>query len=372
MRGRDPKQSSMLCLLSPEDRVPAEHPLRGIKKLVEQALGELSAVFDDMYSEGGRYSIPPERLLKSMVLMALYTVRSERLFCEQLDYNLLFRWFLNMDMVEPSFDHSTFSKNRERLLAHDVSGQFFAAVVAQARAAGLMSNEHFSVDGTLIEAWASMKSFRPKDERDDDDHQTRGGGRTGKQGKSNRWVNFRGEKRSNDTHESKTDPQARLMRKGLGKEARLSFSGHALMENRNCLLVDFRIAEATGTAEREVAATMLDPLTRESLCTLGGDKGYDVRGFVHECRRRGFTPHVAQYGGAPRRRSAIDARTTRHPGYRVSQRIRMRIEEAFGWIKTVGNLRRSRWRGVARTQLAAHLTAATYNLVRISQLVGAT
>ena len=244
----------MLCLMSPESVVPAKHPLRQMKPLADEALATLSRTFDAMYCATGRPSIPPERLLKATLLMALYTVRSERLFCEQLDYNLLFRWFLDMDMTEPSFDHSTFSRNRQRLLDHDVAKEFFGVIVQQARTEGLMSDEHFTVDGTLIEAWASLKSFRPKDEKPgkDDD----GKGPPGNPG--NRWVNFHGEKRSNETHESKTDPEAKLMRKGPGKEAKLSYSGHALMENRYGLLVDFRVEEANGYAERQAALAMLD------------------------------------------------------------------------------------------------------------------
>jgi len=251
MRGIDTKQSSMLALMSPESVVPSNHPLRRVKVLADAVLTQLSPTFDAMYSAIGRPSIPPERLLKSMVLMALYSVRSERLLCEQLGYNLLFRWFLDMDMIEPAPDHSTFSRNRERLLEHDVAGEFFRAVVEQARGEKLMSDEHFTVDGTLIEALASLKSFRPKNEDNDD-------GKGPPNDPGNRWVDFHGEKRSNETHESKTDPEAKLMRKGLGKEAKLSYSAHALMENRNGLLVDLRVGEANGRAEREIALQMLD------------------------------------------------------------------------------------------------------------------
>ena len=353
----------MLCLLSADGRVPTDHPLRDIKKLADTALKALSPVFDAMYAEEGRPSIPPERLLKASLLMALYTVRSERQLCEQVGYNLLFRWFLDMDMVEESFDHSTFSKNRERLLKHEVAAQFFGTVVAQARAARLMSAEHFSVDGTLIEAWASMKSFRPKDE---------GSGRPpgASSGDSNRWVDFRGEKRSNETHESKTDPESKLTRKGPGQEAKLCFSAHALMENRNGLLADFRIAPATGRAERETALEMLDEtLPGDRPLTLGADRGYDTQQFVGQCRQRRVTPHVAQ--NTRGRRSAIDGRTTSAPGYGISQRLRMRIEEVFGWMKTVGNFARTKLRGVARTQHAAYLVGSAYNLLRIARLLRA-
>lgn len=364
MRGVENKQARMiLTTLSPEQRVPADHPIRTIKAVADRALAELSPIFDEMYSQVGRPSIPPERLLKASVLMALYTIRSERQFCEQLDYNLLFRWFLDMDLEEPSFDHSTFSRNRERLLDHDVARSFFQGVVAQARQADLMSSDHFTVDGTLIDAWASMKSLRPKGE----DPQRR----EPPDDPGNPTVDWRGERRSNDTHRSTTDPEARLARKGKGKEARLSYHGHALMENRNGLLVDLRVSEATGTAERDEAITMLDEaLPGSKRITLAADRGYDTRGFVRDCRERGVTPHVARNTKRPGG-SAIDERTTRHEGYRISQRIRKRVEEGFGWIKQIGNFRRSRYRGVRRTQHAAYLVAAGYNLVRMSRLLGA-
>ena len=352
----------MFCLLSPESVVPQSHPIRAIKRLADEALLSLESTFDAMYAATGRPSIPPERLLKASLLMALYSVRSERQLCEQLDYNMLFRWFLDMDMVEPSFDHSTFTRNRERLLKHDVAGEFFHAVVAQARKAKLVSSEHFSADGTLIEAWASLKSFKKKDDDNKPPPPTGGGG-------SNREVSFHGEKRTNETHASTTDPESRLMRKGFGKEAKLSFSAHALMENRSGLLVDFRIAKADGYAEREVAAVMLTELGhRAQRITVGADKAYDTRAFVERCRALGVVPHVAQNQWATRR-SALDARTTRHVGYSISQRIRKRIEEPFGWLKTVANFRKTRFRGLQRTQLAAYLNAAAYNLLRIARLV---
>jgi transposase len=354
MRGSSPQQSSMLCLVSMEDRVPQDHPLRPMKKMADGALAELSPVFDAMYAEGGRPSVPPERLLKALLLQALFSIRSERQLCEQLQYNLLYRWFLDMDMVEETFAPTTFTKNRDRLLEHEVASQFFDAVVSQARGAGLMSSEHFSVDGTMIEAWASMKSFRPKDDDDDD---------------NNGWADFRGKKRSNDTHESKTDPEAKLWRKGKGREAKLCFAGNALMENRNGLLVDFRIDMMSGTIEREAALQMLDDNVGEGRrATAGGDKGYDVKDFIAELRKRGITPHVAQQI-TPHRGSGIDGRTTRHPGYGISQTVRKRIEEIFGWFKTVGGLRRTRFRGVARTQLAAYVVGAAYNLLRMSRLI---
>jgi len=342
----------MLCLVSPESRVPPQHPLRAIKVLADTALRQMSPQFDVMYASTGRPSVPPERLLKGLLLIALYSVRSERQFCEQLDYNLLFRWFLDMDMLEESFDASTFSRNRERLMEHEIAAQFFVTVREQAT--HLMSHEHFSVDGTLLQAWASMKSFHPKDDDGGD---------------NNGWADFRGTKRSNDTHESTTDPESRLMRKGKGREARLCFMGHALMENRNGLLVDVRVSEANGRAEREVALDMLDEHAR-GRATVGADRGYDTRDFVARCRNKGVTPHVAR-NESGRRRSAIDGRTSRHDGYRISQTTRMQVEQVFGWMKTIGGLGRSRYRGKRRTQLAAYLAAAAYNLLRITRLAGA-
>ena len=355
MRGHDTKQGSLFSLVSPEQRVPPGHPLRPIKALTERVLSSLSRTFSKMYSKVGRPSIPPERLLKAQILIALYSVRSDRMFCEQLDYNLLFRWFLDMTMDEPGFDHSSFSKNRDRLLEHEVAGEFFAAVVAEAKSLGLMSSEHFSVDGTLIEAWASAKSFRPKGEDPDD--------RDPPENPNNPTVDFHGEKRSNDTHESTTDPEARLAKKAAGKEARLSFSAHALMENRNGLLVDLSIGLATGIAEREHALAMLETHAPPG-STVGGDKGYNHRAFVEGVRKLGITPHVADKP----RYSAIDRRTTRHEGYSWSMRIRKRIEEIFGWAKTTGGFRRTRFRGVQRTQQAGYFVGAALNLLRITRL----
>ena len=361
MRGKDTKQSSMLMLISPESRVPGTHPLRAIKKLADEALAKLSPVFDAMYAADGRPSIPPERLLKSMLLMALYTVRSERQFCEQLDYNLLFRWFLDMDMVEPAFVPTVFTKNRDRLIAHDVAGEFLRATVAQAQSANLMSHEHFTVDGTLIEAMASLKSFRRKDEQPAD--------RDPPDDPSNPTVNFHGEKRSNETHASTTDPEAKLARKGKNKESKMSYSAHALMENRNGLIVDFRVEEADGYAERRTAIEMLyDNAVKERCITVAGDAGYDTGDFVAACRGINVTPHIAQTRDA-RRRSAIDERTTRHAGYLVSQRKRKLVEEIFGWMKTVGGFRRTRFKGRRRTQLAATIVAAAYNMLRVCRLL---
>jgi transposase len=349
MRGESSNQSSMICLVSPETSVPSDHPIRALKQLADAALRSLSKVFDEMYAGTGRPSVPPERLLKGQLLIALYSIRSERQLCEQLQYNLLFRWFLDMDMLEAAFDASTYSRNRDRLMKHDVAATFFTAVRDQAH--DLMSGEHFSVDGTLIEAWASLKSFRRKD---DDDHD------------SNGWGDFRGERRSNETHESKTDPEARLMRKGHGQPAKLSYMGHALVENRNGLLVDLRVSTATGKAEREIASEMLEDHPRPARTTLGADRAYDTRDFVDQCREFGVTPHVAQ--NTTNRRSAIDARTTRHVGYSISQRLRMRIEQVFGWGKTIGGMRRTRLRGLARTQFGTYLIGAAYNLLRITKL----
>jgi transposase len=361
MRGLQDKQTSMWAFVSIEERIPGEHPLRRIKKLADQRLVKLSGVFNRMYSAVGRPSIAPERVLKSMLLMALYSVRSERQLCEQLGYNLLFRWFLDMELEENSFDATVFSKNRQRLMDHDVGRLFFDAVMNQARQANLISEDHFSVDGTLIEAWASLKSFRPKGE------DRSGNNDQGDPG--NRWVDFHGEKRSNDTHESKSDPESLLARKGPGKEAKLCYGAHALMENRNGLLVDLKVTQATGTAEREAAAEMIKRQRQKGVKvkSLGADKDYDTCGFVNFLRGRKIVPHVAanikRKGG-----SAIDGRTTRHRSYSISQKIRKKIEEIFGWMKTVGGFRKTRYRGTDKTQLAAWWVGAAYNLVRMAKL----
>lgn len=363
MRGADKQQVTMLSLVTPDRRVPADHPLRRIKALADQALLALSPTFDAMYSNVGRPSIPPERLLKATLLMAFYSVRSERLFCEQLDYNLLFRWFLDMDMVEETIDHSTFSRNRQRLLDHEVAAKFLAEVVSAARGAKLMSDDHFTVDGTLIEAWASVKSFRPKDEKSDD--------RKPPDDPGNPTVNFHGEKRSNETHASTTDPDAKLARKGNNQPAKLSYLANALMENRNGLIVGLRVEPATGYGERDGALALLDEhVAGRDGVTLGADAGYDVESFVEALRERGVVPHIAQ-SRDKRRSSAVDGRTTRHRGYAVSQRIRKRVEEIFGWAKTVACFRKTRFKGLARTQLAAHLVAAAYNLLRMAKLMPA-
>jgi len=353
MRGKQDTQVTMLCALTPEQLVPQDHPIRQIKPIVDRALSGLSATFNQMYAETGRPSIPPEHLLKACLLIALYSVRSERQFCERLQYDLLFNWFLDLNIMDPAFDASTFSKNKERLLKHEVARGFLGAVLAEARQRRLLSEDHFTVDGTLLEAWASLKSFRPKG----------GGGESPGTGEKNPGVDFHGEHRTNDTHQSSTDSEARLARKGAGKEARLCFSGHVLMENRNGLVVDVTVTKATGTAERDTAIDMLERVPGKHRITVGGDKNYDTEDFVAGCREMNITPHVAC-----RQWTALDRRTTRHQGYQVSQRVRKRVEEIFGWVKTVGGGRKLRYRGVARNQLWAEFVVAAYNLVRMARL----
>ena len=361
MRGRREPQVTMLAFVDLEARVPPDHPLRTIKAVADQSLEHLSPEFDRMYAEVGRPSIPPERLLKASLLIALYSVRSERAFCEELDYHLLFRWFLDMNLIEPSFDPTVFTKNRQRLMEHQVGQQLFDEVVAEAHGRGLLSDEHFTVDGTLIEAAASLKSFRRRD----------GAPPASDGDSSNPSVDFHGEKRINATHQSATDPEARLFRKGKGKEAKLVFLAHALMENRNGMLTDFQVTSATGMAERDAVPVLVDQAKERGFRprTLGGDKNYDTRGCVAAMRHREVTPHVAR--NISSRRSAIDRRTTRHAGYAVSQRIRKRVEEIFGWMKTVGGFRRTRYRGLDRTGLAGYLVATAYNLVRMAKLLTA-
>jgi len=358
MRGNDVQQQAMFSYLSPEARVPQDHPLRPIRNMVNQALAELSGEFQAMYSREGRPSIPPEKLLRALLLQILYTIRSARLLMEQLDYNLLFRWFVGLSMDDKVWDHSVFSKNQERFLDSDLAAAFFARILKQASAAGLLSDEHFTVDGTLIEAWASLKSFRPKDAPPPEG----GGGR-------NPEVDFHGAKRLNQTHASTTDPEARLFKKGKGKEAKLCFMGHVLMENRHGLVVSPRLTAATGTAERKAAEDMVEAVPGRHRITVGGDKAYDTQEFVQSLRALKAVPHVAQNCNG--RKSAIDGRTTRHPGYAVSQRLRKRVEEIFGWMKTVGNLRKTRHRGEDRVGWVFTLTAAAYNLVRMRNLTAA-
>ena len=361
MRGRQEPQVTMLAFVDLEERVPADHPLRTIKALADEALTRLSPEFDRMYADVGRPSIPPERLLKASLLIALYSVRSERAFCEELDYNLLFRWFLGMQLMERSFDPTVFTKNRLRLLEHQVGQQLFDEVVLAADRRSLLSDEHFTVDGTLIEAAASLKSFKPRDAAPPPDDGDLG----------NPSVDFHGDRRANATHQSATDREARLFRKGKGKEAKLVFMAHALMENRNGLLVDFLVSDATGTAERDAVPVLLDEARERGFHprTLGADKGYDTRGCVGAMRARGVAPHVAQNTSG--RSSAIDGRTTRHRGYALSQRLRKRVEEIFGWMKTVGGFRRTRYRGLDRTGLAGYLVGTAYNLVRMARLMTA-
>jgi len=352
MRGNKEIQATMLSLVTTDQLVPGDHPIRQIKPIVDNALRELSPTFSRMYSGTGRPSIPPEHLLKACLLMALYSVRSERQFCERLQYDLLFKWFLDLNITDPAFDASTFSKNKERLLEHEVARKFLVVVLGEARRRKLLSEDHFTVDGTLLEAWASLKSFRPKD----------GDGMPGS-GERNPDVNFHGEKSTNDTHQSTTDPQARLARKGRGKEARLCFNGHVLMENRHGLVVDVALTQATGTAERDSALDMLKGVSKKRRVTVGADKGYDTQDFVTRCRGMKITPHVAR-----RQTSKVDGRTTRHAGYQVSQRIRKRVEEIFGWVKTVGGGRKLRYKGIERNRLWWEFTAAAYNLMRMSRI----
>jgi transposase len=361
MRGGDERSGSLFSYVDLEGRVGKDHPLRAIRGIVNQALSTLSGEFSPLYSRSGRPSIPPEKLLRAMLLQAFYSIRSERQLMERLEFDLLFRWFVGIGVDDAAWDHSTFSKNRERLLEGDLAAKLLSALMAQPRVKRLLSTDHFSVDGTLVEAWASMKSFRPKD--GSGDPPTAGGGR-------NREADFHGQKRSNETHASTTDPESRLYRKGPGKEAKLCFMGHALMENRNGLVVDACLTEANGHAERIAALHMIEPRAdRPRPITLGADKAYDTEDFVNELRSMNATPHVAQ--NANGRSSAIDGRTTRHAGYAVSQRIRKRIEEAFGWIKMVAGQERTKLRGRERVGWAFTFAAAAYNLARLPRLLEA-
>ena len=358
MRGDDLQQDAMFSYVSPEQRVPADHPLRPIRRMVDQVLKSLSGRFDTLYSRTGRPSIAPEKLLRTLLLQVLYTVRSERLLLEQLDYNLLFRWFVGLNMDDSVWDPTVFSKNRQRLLEGEIAQAFFQQVLKLARQKDLLSDEHFTVDGTLIEAWAGQKSFQKKD--------TPAG--PGPDDPGNPAVDFHGEKRSNQTHQSKTDPDARLYKKGPGKEAKLSYQGQVLMENRNGLVTATRLTQATGTAEREAAVDMARQIAKPdgNPVTVGADKAYDTQDFVQHLRDLHITPHVAQ--NTSNRSSAIDRRTTRHAGYVLSQRKRKRVEEIFGWIKTVGLMHKTRHRGLARVGWMFTFTAAAYNLVRIRNL----
>ncbi|GLJ00676.1 IS5 family transposase [Sphingobium sp. BS19] len=365
MRGTDKRSGELFSFVDLERRVRGDHPLRAIRLVVSDGLDALSSEFAALYSGMGRPSIAPEMLLRAMLLQAFYSVRSERQLMERLEFDLLFRWFVGLGVDEPVWDHSTFSKNRDRLRDGDIAARFLSAILAQPRVRRLLSNDHFSVDGTLIEAWASMKSFRPRDEQD------RSEGGDGDDGGRNPTVDFRAEKRSNATHASTTDPDAMLYRKGSGMEAKLCFIGHGLMENRSGLLVDARLTRVSGHAERLAALEMIEPhATRPRGITLGADRGYDAADFVEELRTLNVRPHVAQ--NVSRRRSAIDRRTTRHAGYAASLRVRKRIEEAFGWIKTVAGLRRTKLRGLQKVDWSFTFAAAAYNLIRLPKLLGAT
>lgn len=361
MRGGDERSGELFSYVDLEARVRKDHPLRAIREIVNAALEALSGDFAELYSSTGRPSIPPEKLLRAMLLQAFYSIRSERLLMERLEYDLLFRWFVGIGVDDRAWDHSTFSKNRDRLLAGDIAAKFLGAVLVQSRVKKLLSTDHFSVDGTLIEAWASMKSVKPK--AGSGEPPAEGDGR-------NSEVDFHGQKRTNDTHGSTTDPDARLYKKGEGKEAKLCFIGHGLMENRHGLLVDACLTLADGKSERVAALAMIEPhADRPQAITLGTDKAYDAQDFVNELRSMRVTPHVAQNTNG--RRSAIDGRTTRHGGYAVSQRIRKRIEEAFGWIKTVAGQDKTKFRGRDRVGWAFTFAAAAYNLVRLPKLLAA-
>ena len=365
MRGEDRRSGSLFSYVDIEKRVRSNHPLRMIKSLVDEALMELSGRFAALYSKIGRPSIPPEQLLRAMLLQAFYSIRSERQLMERMEFDLLFRWFVGLGLDDAVWDATTFTKNRDRVLEGGLARAFLDAVLSIPRVKRLLSSDHFSVDGTLIEAWASMKSFKPKEEEgaskppSDDPPAGRNGD-----------VDFHGERRTNATHASTTDPDARLYRKGRGREAKLCYLGHALIENRNGLIVHACVTQAEGAAERNAALAMIELFAdRPNRITLGADKGYDTQDFVNEARSMNVTPHVTQ--NLSRRRSAVDCRVTRHAGYRASQRIRKRIEEAFGWSKEIGAMRRTRFRGLARVGLAFGFTAAAYNLIRLPKLLAA-
>jgi len=357
MRGTDHQQSHMFSYLSPEARVRKDHPLRAMRTMVDEVLRALSPQFDRMYACEGRPSIAPEKLLRAQLLQMLYSIRSERLLMEEIDYSVLFRWFVGLNLDEEVWDPTVFTKNRDRLLEAEVAKRFLAQVVEQARAQSLTSDEHFTVDGTLLEAWAGAKSFQRRD----------GKRRSPGDDPGNPTVNFHGEKRSNETHASTTDPEAQLARKGPGKEAKLSYSGNLLVENRNGLIVNAMVWEASGTAERDTALLMLEQIAGAKRVTVGGDKGLDTADFISECRHMQVTPHVAQNDGR-RGGSALDQRTTRHEGYRISQKKRKRIEECFGWRKTIALLRKVRHRGLFKVDWVFTFACAAYNLVRLRNL----
>ncbi len=356
MRGDEREQGAVFSYISLGQRVPSDHPLRRIRELADAALKALWPTFESLYAKVGRPSIPPERLLRASLLQYFYGIRSERLLMEQLDYNLLFRWFVGLGMDDEVWDASTFSKNRERLLDGDVAQKFLKAVLDQAREAGLTSDEHFSIDGTLVEAWASQKSFKPKDGSDE-------GGPQGR----NPHVDFRGKPRKNDTHQSTTDPEARLYRKGDGHESKLSYLGHVVMENRHGLVVGCEVTEANGYGERAAGRELMNRIPRKPRVTLGADKGYDSADFIAEMRAQGVTPHVAQ--NQSRRRSAIDARTTRHSGYRLSQILRKAVEHPFGWFKAAAGMWQVKVRGRARVGWVFTFGMAAFNLIRMRRLL---
>lgn len=356
MRGSDITQHSLFSYRTLEDRIPQDHPLRTLRKVVDGLLSGMDAELDVLYSKTGRESVPPERLLRASLLQTLYSIRSERQLVQHIDYNLLYRWFVGLDMDDEVWDHSTFSVNRDRLLNETIARAFFAQVLGLAQWHDLVSDQHFSVDGTLIEAWASMKSFVRKD----------GGTPTPEDASRNPTVNFKGEKRSNETHASTTDPEARLYKKAQGDKAKLGYLGHALMENRSGLVVDVETTLANGTAEREAAKQMLKRTISRAGSTVGADKGYDVAEFVQTVRDHKVTPHVAQKNKG----SAIDGRTTRHEGYKTSLKVRKRIEEIFGWSKTVGGLRKTHFVGLDKVKAQTVFTFAAYNLIRIAALTG--
>lgn len=366
MRGNEKRSEGLFSYVRLEERIAADHPLRAIRALVEEVLGALTGKFDTLYSQVGRPSIPPEQLLKATLLQAFFTVRSERQLIEQIDYNMLFRWFVGLSMDDAVWDASTFSKNRDRLMQADVAQEFLAALLSLPQVKELLSSDHFSVDGTLIDAWASMKSFRPRD----GSGSPPGEGRNGER-------DFHKEKRSNETHASTTDADARLFRKGSGRESRLCFIGHALMENRNGLAVEADVSHATGTAERDTALQLVDrhnPQGRR--ITLAADKLFDVESFVTGLRSRNITPHITIDGRISKtgrvRKTSIDGRTTRHPGYAISLRCRKRIEEIFGWAKTVGGGAKVKVRGLAKVKAVFTFAIAAYNLIRIPKLIAAT
>jgi transposase len=356
MRGKKQAQRQFVAMIDVNARIPQGHPIREIKRLSDEVFGRLSERFEAMYSEIGRPSIPPERLLGARLLMALFSVPSERAFCERLRYDLLFQWFLDLELEEEPFDASTFSKNQQRLLEHQVADEFFAEVVDLLRQRKLLSEEHFSVDGALIDAWASLKSFRPKDEGDQGPKD------------SNGWGDFSGQKRSNDTHESRTDPQAKLLKKGEGKEAKLCFTGHAVMENRHGFCVSFEVTPSVGVTESQMALEQLKHLEAGGFCptSVGADKNYHNGPFVAGCRAEGIKPHVAPIEG--RKVAGLDGRTTGSKGYKISQTIRKRAEQIFGWMKTVGGMRRSRYQGAERTDAACKWVVAALNLLRLAKL----